>query len=84
MIDDYNMKKQFFLYIAEFLQNYPYRKIDARVMELQHQLTIDLNNPTDPMWNKSLSTTGNKQTKDTEEQERSDNVIDLLDHAVHN
>lgn len=84
MINDYNMKKQFFLYIADFLQNYPYRKIDARVMELQHQLTIDINNPTDPMWNKALSTTGNKQTKDTEEQERSDNVIDLLDHAVHN
>lgn len=84
MIDEYNIKKQFFLYIADFLQKYPYRKIDARVMELQHQLTIDLNNPIDPMWNKSYSTTGNKQTVESEEQERSDNVIDLLEHAVNN
>lgn len=84
MIDDYNIRKQFFLYIAEFLENYPYRKIDARVMELQHQLTIDINNSIDPMRNKSYTKTNNKQTKTKEEQERSDYIIDLLDHAVHN
>ena len=41
-VDRQHLKKEFVLYIAEFMNQYKWNKVDARVMELQHSLTLDI------------------------------------------